>query len=120
MNRYYFRSYKIFPYKIDINNEEMICRDYFFSKKVIKLKLLDITKITGGIFSGYPSRPIYLFDEKNTIKVGINQHIKNYNSLLTIILKNVNQKLYNELLETMKDNVKIRDKNIFRMNKDRK
>jgi len=84
----------------------MICSDYFLSNKVVEIKLSDITEVKGGIFSGHPSRPIYLFDEKRNIKLGINQHIKDSNKLVTTILQNINQNLYNELLDGMKDQVK--------------
>jgi len=85
----------------------MICSDFFFSDKRIELKLSDISDLKGGIFSGHPSRPIYIFSEKHDLKIGINQHIKGYNKLLTIILQNITQPLYSKLLETMKDQFKL-------------
>jgi hypothetical protein len=103
INRYYIKSYKRFPYKIEANNEKMICADYLFSDKLIELDHTSITKITGGIFSGNLARPIYLHDENNNIVISFNNHLKNYDKLLTIVLSNITQELYNDLLTKAKD-----------------
>jgi len=103
VNRYYIKSYKRFPYRIEADNERMVCTDYFFSQKQIELKHSSITKITGGIFSGNIARPIYLHDENNNIVIGFNNHLKKYDKLLTIILSNIEQKLYDDLLAKAKD-----------------
>jgi hypothetical protein len=103
INRYYLRSYKRFPYTIEADNEKIICTDYFFNRKRIELDHGSITKITGGLFSGNIARPIYLHDENNNIVIGFNSHLKNYDKLLTIILSNIKQELYNDLLTKAKD-----------------
>lgn len=103
VNRYYIKSYKRFPYKIEVDNEKMICTDYFFSRKQIELDHSSITKITGGIFSGNIARPIYLHEKKNNIVIGFNSHLKDYDKLLTIILSNIKQELYNDLLTKAKE-----------------
>lgn len=110
LNRYYFRSYKTFPYKIETTTEKMICSDYFFSSVKHEISLKDITSIKGGIFSGTIARPIYLYIEKENLTIGINQHIGNYNKLVTIILSNIRQELYNELLDTMQQYAKATNK----------
>lgn len=103
VNRYYIKSYGRFPYKIEADNEKIICSDYFFRNKQIELDHISITKITGGIFSGNIARPIYLHDENNNIVIGFNNHLKNYDKLVTIILANVKQELYDDLLTRAKD-----------------
>lgn len=104
LNRYYFRMYKMFPYKIKIDNEKMICTGFMNKEKRVEISLLDVEKLTGGIFSGSPIKPIYIYDGKNDVTIGINQHLKDYNKFLTVVLSNINQELYNELLEKIKDN----------------
>jgi energy-coupling factor transporter transmembrane protein EcfT len=103
VNRYYWRSYKGFPYKIEVDNEKMICSNFFMSKKKVEVKLIDIESLRGGIFSSSLTKPIFMKIKNHESEVGFHYHLKNYNKLLTIILSNINQKLYNSLLEKMKD-----------------
>ena len=103
VNRYYFKMYRLFPYNIKADNEKIICSGFINKNKVIEITLLDIDNITGGIFSGSPVKPIYLHDTKNNITVGFNHHLKDFNKLLTIILSNIKQELYTELLDRVKE-----------------
>lgn len=104
LNRYYYKMYKYFPYKLKIDNEKIICSDFFNKSRTVEINLLDIGEIKGGIFSGSPVRPIYIYDEKNDVTIGLNQHLKDYNKFLTVVLSNIKQDLYNELLEKIKEN----------------
>ena len=103
VNRYYWRSYKGFPYKIEADNEKMICSNYFMSNKKVEVKLIDIEALRGGIFSNSLTKPIFIKVRNHESEIGFHYHLKNYNKLLTAILSNINQGLYNGLLETMKD-----------------
>ena len=103
LNRHYFHTYKTFPCKIEIDNEKMICSNFLIGNRILEIRLKDIDNITGGIFSGNLARPIYTVIIEQNIKIGISQHIKNYNRLLTTILSNVTQELYNDLLGRMQD-----------------
>lgn len=98
LNRFYIRSYKLFPYTILIDNEKMICKNYFLSRKEVVVKHSDIDKIEGGIFSGNSARPLYIHDGKNDVTIGIRQHLTGFNTVVTIILSNIKQELYKELL----------------------
>ncbi len=102
INRFYFRSYKMFPFHIEADNQKLVCSDYFFSKKKLELYHHEITDIKGGLFSGNTARPIYLYTEKHNETIGLHSHIKSHNELLTIILSNIPQDLYNKLLEQTK------------------
>ena len=104
LNMYYYKMYKTFPHKLNIDNEKIICSDFMNKDKIVEIKLSDISKITGGLFSGTPIKPVYIFSNKNETTIGFNQHLKDYNKFLTIILSNINQELYNELLEKIKEN----------------
>lgn len=102
LNKYYVKTYKLFPFKISADNEKMICSNFFLSRKIVEIRLIDIDKINGGIFSGYPSRAVYLHDSVTNETVGIYIHSSDYKDLLKLILKNIPQTLYNYLLEKMK------------------
>ncbi len=99
LNRFYLRMYKSFPFKIDVNNEEMVNSDFVINNRKETVKLSDITEITGGIFSGRAYMPLYIKTDKLTF--GISPHIKDYNKLLTIILTNIPKELYEQLLNSI-------------------
>lgn len=103
LNRYFFRTYRQFPFTVQANNEIIICNDFFLSKKKFKIKYEDIDKINGGIFSGYPTRPIYFHDGKQNITVGFYSHVGNFNKLTTKLLQNIPEYLYNDLTEKIKN-----------------
>ena len=103
INRFYFKSYNTFPFHIEIDNEKMICTDFFDRRKKVILKHSDISKIKGGIFSGNRARPIYVYDEKDNIVLGFHHHLKGFNSVLTTMLSNIDQKLYESLLDQVKE-----------------
>ena len=108
LNRFYFKMYKTYPFKILANNEKLVCSDFAFKKKEVTIELKNVERVTGGIFSGNNLKPIEVFDGKQKIQIGFNQHIKDFNKLLTVILSNINKKLYDELLQKVKDNSMIR------------
>jgi hypothetical protein len=95
--------YKKFPFQIEADNEMIICSNFFLSKRRIKIKYEDIDKITGGIFSGLSTKPIFLWSLKQNQQIGFYAHLKNFNYLLKIILQNVNQELYDALLNDLKN-----------------
>lgn len=103
LNRYYFRSYKLIPYKIEINNDKMICSDYFKKSTVHEIYLNDIDLIEGGSLSGTPAKPIMIHSEKDDLLIGISPHMKDHNKLVTIILSNIKQKVYNAVLAQAKE-----------------
>jgi hypothetical protein len=104
LNSYFIRSYKLFPFRIKAGNDKLICSNFFLSKKNIEIKIADIDKINGGIFSGYPSRPIYIHDTKQNITIGFYANAGQFSELLKIILQNVSEDLYSELTSQMKGN----------------
>jgi hypothetical protein len=110
LNRFYLKVYRSFPFKIEVNNEKMICSDFFFSSKKIEVFHTDLDNIRGGIFSGAPTRPVYVHDGKQDVTLGLFIHIKNFNKLLTVILSNVTPQLYKELTDKMSNMKSERDK----------
>lgn len=103
VNKYFIRTYKFFPFNFEVDNEKMICKNFFLSNKKLEIYYKDIDKISGGIFSSYPTRPIYIYDSRQKIKIGFYSHVGNFQKLLTKILQNVPQKLYNEIMDQFKE-----------------
>jgi len=102
MNRYYIQSYKVFPFKIDADSKKLVCSNFFLSKRIIEIEIQNIDKVSGGFFSGWPTRPIYIHDSKNNITIGFYVHTGNFRNLLKSILENIPQNLYDELLSRFK------------------
>lgn len=101
INRFYLKSYKTFHFRIETDNEKMICKDFINKNKVVDIYYTEITNITGGIFSGNAARPIYIHTHKHVI--GFHAHLRDFNKLITIILSNIPQVLYNDLLGKIKE-----------------
>lgn len=102
LNRYYVKTYRCFPFTISADNEKMLCSNFFLSKKIVGIKHSDIDSITGGIFSGFPARPVYIHDAVQNTTIGIYVQTEEFKNLLKVIIKNIPQKLYDELLGKMK------------------
>jgi hypothetical protein len=103
LNKYYVRTYKQFPFSIKADNEKLICSDFLFTSKTLEIRIADIDKITGGVFNGYPSRPTYIHDERESITIGFYSSSGKLNELLLIIIKNINENLYQQLIDKMKN-----------------
>ena len=103
LNRYYLRTYKLFPFTISADNERLVCSDFFFTSKTVEIKFENIDKITGGIFSGYTTRPVYIHDEIQNITIGFYPSAEKFNELLLTIVKNINEGLYQQLIDKMKE-----------------
>lgn len=108
INKYYFRNFKTMPYKIEINNELIKASKFVGSRKDFSFRMEDIEEIRGGIFGGSRTKPVHLIIKGHQMPVSFNVHISKFNELFTTILKNIDQKLYEELLESIKDrNIKF-------------
>ena len=62
----------------------------------------NIDSVKGGLFSGYPTRPVYIHDSENDITIGIYSHVGKFQKLLTKILQNIPQYVYNDLMDKMR------------------
>lgn len=103
INKFYIKMYKYFPFKIEADNEKLVCSDFFMSNKRIEIRHSEISDIKGGIFSGSQIKPLYILHKDGETMIGINPHLKGYNKLVTMILSNISQKLYNDLLDRSKE-----------------
>jgi hypothetical protein len=102
LNRHYFNLYKILPYRIESDDEKIICSEFFLSKKEVVIYYDDISSLSGGIFENRISGLMKICDGKNNVCIGFYQRLNNSGKLATIILSKVNRELYDIVLEKIK------------------
>jgi hypothetical protein len=102
LNRHYFNLYKKLPYKIEADNEKLICNEFFLSKKEIVIYYNDIASLSGGIFENRISGLMKVCDGKNNLCIGFYQRLNNSGKLATILLSKVNRELYDIVLDRIK------------------
>lgn len=107
LNKSYLTFYKLVPYKIEIDNEKIICTDFLFSNKSITIFIKDIESLSGGIFDGRYRGLMKVCDGKNKIIIGFFDRIINSNKLVTLILSKVDKKIYDKVIEQIQS-IKIK------------
>lgn len=103
MNAFYIRVWKTFPFRFQVDNEKMICKDILLRKNDLVIYHKDITELRGGVFSGSPTKPIYITDGKNNFTIGLQHHVGDLSKMLTYILSNIPKPLYNEILQNAQE-----------------
>ena len=101
LNRHYLDLYKILPYKIDVDDEKVICSGFFLSKKELIIYYDDIKSLSGGTFENKISGVMKVCDGRNGLCFGFYQRMTNSSRLATIILSKVKRELYDEVLEKL-------------------
>jgi hypothetical protein len=101
INRSYFKYYKILAYKIEADDEKIICSDFLLSKKVITINYSDIESLKGGVFERKSSGIMKVYDGKNNVTIGFSQKMKDSNKLITIILSKVKKEIYDDVIENL-------------------
>ncbi len=99
VNKQFINLYKIVPYKIESDNEKIVCSKFLFSDKIITIYYKDVASLTGGIFDAKLSGLMKVCDGKSNICIGFFSKIKNINHLQTELLKNVKRKVYDDVME---------------------
>ena len=99
VNKSYLVYYKILPYKIEADEDKIICSDFLFSNKSITIYYNDIEKLEGGIFTGRSSGIMKIQDAKGKIQIGFSQKLNNSEKLISLILSKVPTELYNEVIK---------------------
>ena len=107
LNKSYLTFYKLVPYKIEIDNEKIICTDFLFSNKSITIFIKDIESLSGGIFDGRYRGLMKVCDGRNKIIIGFFDRIINSNKLVTLILSKVDKKIYDKVIEQIQS-IKIK------------
>jgi hypothetical protein len=101
INRSYFTYYKILAYKIQADDEKILCSEFLFSKKEITIKYSDIESLKGGVFERKSSGIMKVYDGKNNVTVGFSQKMKDSNKLITFILSKVRKEIYDDVIENL-------------------
>jgi len=101
LNRHYLTLYKILPYRIVVDEEKIICSEFFLSKKEIIINYSDIDSLSGGLFENRMSGIMQVCDSKKDFCFGFYHRLRNSNKLVTIILSKVKRELYDEVLEKL-------------------
>ena len=101
LNRHYFNLYKILAYKIEADNEKLICSIFFLSNKTKTIFYEDISSLSGGIFSNKFSGLMKVCDDRNNFCIGFYHRLTNSQKLATIILSKVKRPIYDEVVERL-------------------
>ena len=101
LNRHYLTLYKILPYKIEADDEKIVCSKFFLSNKEIIISYDNIKSLSGGLFENKMSGVMQVCDGKNNVCFGFYNRMRNSNKLATIILSQVKRELYDEVLEKL-------------------
>ena len=101
LNRHYLMLYKILPYRIETDDEKMICSDFLFYREEVAVYFKDITSLEGGIFHGRLNGLMKIKDGTNNRVIGFYDKMKEARKLETIILSKVNKKLYDEVVDRL-------------------
>ena len=99
LNRHYLNLYKILPYRIEADDEKIVCSNFFLSNKEITINYNDISSLAGGIFENKISGVMKVCDGSNNICIGFYQRLNNSSKLATIILSKVRRDIYDGVLE---------------------
>lgn len=105
INRHYFKVYKLFPFKISIDNEKIICTDFVLNNAT-EIKISEIERIEGSIFSGTPTKPVYIYGSDEKKRIGIYPTLPGFDKFLTVLLSNVKTDLYQNLVNKVKEKTK--------------
>ena len=99
LNKQYLNFYKIVPYRIEADDEKMMCTDFSFSDKEFTMYYRDIESLTGGVFDGRLSGVMKVYDRNNQVIIGFFNRLKNADKLQTLLLSKVPQKVYDDVVE---------------------
>ena len=110
INRSYFTFYKLVPFRIETDDEKIVCNKFLFRGKTVTIYYKDIESLSGGIFEAKYRGLMKICDGKNKICIGFFERLKNSSKLVTIILSKVDKKIYDEVIIKL-ESVKIKQKN---------
>ncbi|MDH3269028.1 MAG: hypothetical protein OEM46_09275 [Ignavibacteria bacterium] len=99
LNRHYLNLYKILSYRIEADDEKIVCSNFFLSQKEITIYYIEISSLAGGIFDNKISGVMKVCDNRNNVCIGFYQRLNNSSKLATIILSKVRRDLYDNVLE---------------------
>jgi hypothetical protein len=101
INKSYFTFYKLVPFKIETDDEKIVCTNFLFRGKSVTIYYKDIESLSGGIFEAKYRGLMKICDGKNRICIGFFERMKNSSKLVTLILSKVDKKIYDEIINTL-------------------
>jgi hypothetical protein len=101
INKSYFTYYKILAYKIEADDEKIVCSEFLFSNKVITIHYSNIESLKGGVFERKSSGIMKVFDGKNNVTIGFSQKMRDSSKLITLILSKVKKEIYDDVIENL-------------------
>jgi hypothetical protein len=110
VNRQYITLYKILPYKIEADDEKLVCSKYFLSKGDVTIYYEDINSLKGGMFENKMSGVMKVYDGKNSVTLGFYTKLNSSSRLVTIILSKVKKELYDEVLDRLTEKKRVKKK----------
>lgn len=110
INKKYLTLYKVMPYKIEADDEKIICKDFIYSSKEVTIYFKDIDSLAGGIFDGKLSGIMKVCDGKNQICIGFSEKLKDSKKLMTLILSKVRKEIYDDVIEKLQSLKKVKKK----------
>lgn len=110
VNKKYLALYKVMPYKIEADDEKIICTDFIFSEKEVIIYFKDIDSLSGGIFEAKIRGVMKVCDGKNKICIGFSERMKDSKTLMTLILSKVKKEIYDEVIERLSALKKVKKK----------
>jgi hypothetical protein len=105
VNKLYYRLYKILPLQIEIDEDKIICSQFFRRDKKIILHFSEIVKLDGGIFYGKSKGLMKIEGGKSTI--GFFHHLTNANIFITALLQNVPLEVYQKVETKIKSRLEV-------------
>jgi hypothetical protein len=110
LNKSYFIFYKLVPFKIELDDEKIICSQFIFKEKKIIIQIKDIDSLSGGIFNGRYRGLMRVSDGKNKISIGFFDRMINAQKLVTLLISKVDMKVYNDVIPKIEE-LKIKPEN---------
>lgn len=110
INKKYLTLYKVMPYKIETDDEKMVCTDFIFSDKKIIIYYDDIDSLSGGIFDGRLRGIMKVCDGNNQTCIGFSDKMKDSKKLMTLILSKVRKEIYDDVIEKLQALKKLKQK----------
>ncbi|MGA8263810.1 MAG: hypothetical protein WB779_05170 [Ignavibacteriaceae bacterium] len=101
LNRHYLMLYKILPYKIEGDDEKIVCSDFLFYKDPVTIYYKDISSLEGGIFQGRLNGIMKIKDGTNNRTIGFYDKMKDARKLETLVLSKVNKNIYDEVVDKL-------------------
>ena len=101
VNKKYLTLYKVMPFKIEADEEKIVCTNFIYSNKKVIIYYKDIDALSGGIFEGRLRGIMKVCDGKNQICIGFSERMKDSKKLMTLILSKVRKEIYDEVIEKL-------------------